>query len=402
MRLRVLLFLILAASMLASKPASAGTLDIVFGAIGKSATAGSQITIPIYFNNLGDVPITVEPPQTIRFQLSSEGGSQDATAHLAETKAPSQPEQVGAKGFMKVIYTLMLPKNVRGYVYLSAPQFKNSGRYLLVSAPPSEDKSRFAWLPRTDDEPMDNLIQLYQPYVKNISYYKPMYFLVGIEPENSKFQLSLKYRFFNPEKSFVREYPWIQGFHFGYTQTSFWDLKSDSAPFEDTSYKPELLYISPRLKTQWPALDALLLQAGIRHESNGRGGDLSRSTNIIYVEPVLVFFNEKRRTGLKINPSVWTYVDNDDKTNPDLYEYRGFFNIGVTFGKADSLVVDTNFQWAAQGTSIQVDLTYPLHTLFFSQLDMYIQVQYVSQLAESLINYTERTEAFRIGLAIVR
>ena len=65
-------------------------------------------------------------------------------------------------------------------------------------------------------------------------------------------------------------------------------------------------------------------------------------------------------------------------------------------------MVDTKFWWAAKGASVQVDVTYPLHTLFFSDLDLYFQVQYVNRLAESLLNYTERTEAGRLGFAIVR
>lgn len=398
MRLLMWCFLIMAAPM----PVLADALEVVCGLMGRSIQAGSQMTLPIYFNNTGHHPVMVTPPPRLTFQLTPGEGAHDTAAQLAAIGDAVPPVQVGPGEFLKANYTMTLPIGVKGMVYLSSLQFKNTGCYLSVTAPPSGEKSRFAWLPRTDDAPMDNLIQLYQPYVKNISYYQPMYFLVGTQPEFSKFQLSLKYRFFNPEKPFVQEHPWVRGFHFAYTQTSFWDLESDSAPFEDTSYKPELLYISPRLKTQWPALDALLLHAGIRHESNGRGGDLSRSTNIVYVEPTLVFYNRKRRTGLKITPSLWAYVDNDDETNPDFDQYRGFFNLEATFGKADSLVVGTNFRWAAQGASVQVDLTYPLHTLFFSQLDMYIQAQYVNQWAESLINYTERTEALRLGLAIVR
>ena len=35
-------------------------------------------------------------------------------------------------------------------------------------------------------------------------------------------------------------------------------------------------------------------------------------------------------------------------------------------------------------------------------LDVYLQFQYVNALAENLINYKERTEAFRLGFSIVR
>jgi phospholipase A1 len=51
---------------------------------------------------------------------------------------------------------------------------------------------------------------------------------------------------------------------------------------------------------------------------------------------------------------------------------------------------------------VQVDITYPLSNIIFNPLDVYVQAQYVNQLAESLLDYTERTEAFRLGFAIVR
>jgi len=297
---------------------------------------------------------------------------------------------------------LQMPDDVHGPVRLQVLQFGDAGPYLAVRKKRMEEEIQPSWLPETTDQPLDALIQLYQPYVKNISFYKPMYFLVGTDPQYSKFQLSLKYRLFNPQKPFVQEHPWLNGFHFGYTQTSFWDLASDSAPFEDTSYKPELIFITDRLKTKIPALDGLFLRTGLRHESNGRGGEFSRSTNIAYIEPIFIFYNEHRRTGMKITPRVWTYFGNEDENNPDIERYRGYFNLGITVGKADSMVVDTQLWWASEGASVQVDATYPLHTLFFSDLDLYLQVQYANRLAESLLHYTERTEAFRLGFAIVR
>lgn len=398
MRPLILLLLILTVPL----AALADTVETAIGTIANTPQAGRQLVVPIFFHNTGRTPVTIELAPEVLMQLSVENETVQVQAKRVGDKNASH-QIIKAQGFFKAQYTLTLPKDLRGMAYLTVPDFKNAGLYLSVTEATSAPKHRFAWLPKTSDQPMDSLIQLYQPYIKNISYYEPMYFLVGTQPEDSKFQISLKYRFFSEEKSLVKKYPWLQGFHFGYTQTSFWDLDSDSAPFEDTSYKPEIFYSSQRLKAQWPALDALFLKTGIRHESNGRGGELSRSTNTIYIEPNLIFYNEKRRTGLKITPRIWTYVGNDDETNPDLHRYRGYFNLSVSFGKADNLVVDTHFQWAAEGASVQVDFTYPLHNIFiFNHLDMYFQAQYASTLGESLVNYTDRTEAVRLGFAIVR
>jgi len=379
----------------------ADPLDILVAPPEQPPIAGTAMIFSVYYHNTGELPIPVTYDRELDCRLISEGHSVDTKARRMAPERP-EPAVIGVQGYAKVFYVLRLPDDLHGPVQLQILQFEKAGLNLTVRKQPPEDKNSLSWLPRTTDEPLDALIELYQPYVKNISFYKPMYFLVGADPQYSKFQLSLKYRLFNPEKPFLKKHPWMKGFHFGYTQTSFWDLASDSAPFEDTSYKPELFYITDRLTTKIPALDGLFLQTGLRHESNGRGGDSSRSTNIAYIGPIFIFYNEHRRTGIKIAPKVWSYFGNEDQNNPDIERYRGYFNLGVTFGKADSLVVDTTFWWAAEGASIQIDATYPLHTLFFSDLDLYFQVQYANRLAESLLNYTERTEAFRLGFAIVR
>lgn len=126
---------------------------------------------------------------------------------------------------------------------------------------------------------------------------------------------------------------------FGYTQTSFWDIESNSAPFEDTSYKPELFWTSRNLISGVSAVKGLFFQSGFQHESNGRGGDLSRNTNYLYVKPVFVFFSGRNRYGLQIAPKIWTYINNDDDTNPDLADYRGYFDLEIKLGKADSFVL---------------------------------------------------------------
>ena len=112
--------------------------------------------------------------------------------------------------------------------------------------------------------------------------------------------------------------------------------------------------------------------------------------------------NKKELTGLKVSPRFWVYAFNDNENNPDLADYRGYFDLQLTFGKANSLICDTYLGLAAEGGSATVDLTYPLHRLFKNNIDLYLQVEYVNALAESLLHYKERTEAVRIGFAIVR
>ncbi len=249
---------------------------------------------------------------------------------------------------------------------------------------------------------LDSFFTLYQPYLGNISAYKPIYFLIGTNPANSKFQFSFRYRFFNPAGPLAAKHPWVNGLHFGYTQTSFWDLKSDSAPFEDTSYKPELFHLSRNFVSGRVGLQGFFLQTGLQHESNGQGEGKSRSTNILYIRPIMIFYKKASRLGMQISPRFWVYVANSGEDNGDLPDYRGYFELEAKAGKADSLVAGVVLRWAREGGSVQLDLTYPISQYLSDNLAIYLQAQYVNTLAESLLNFRERTDAFRLGLAFIR
>lgn len=401
--MRLLTAFLLLGLFLTSTIALAQTLEPVIGPPLETPQAGQPLIFSVYYHNSGSQAVTLSVPDQLACQIKSSQKSMDATARRIEPE-DNTPIAVTAGGFIKARFQLMLSEDTPSQVQLIVPEISSAGLLIAVVPikPENDPTEGFSWSARTTDPPMDALIALYQPYVKNISFYKPMYFLVGTDPEKSKFQVSFKYRFFNPEKPLAKRYPWVEGFHLGYTQTSFWDLASDSAPFEDTSYQPEIFFISPRIKTGISSLDGLFIKTGYQHESNGRGGTMSRSTNYAYIEPILLFYNEQKRSGIKLSSKFWCYVDNEEENNPDIEDYKGYFNLGITLGKADALVVDTNFQWADKGASVQVDATYPLDGLFFNHLDMYLHVNYSNTLAESLINFREREEAVRIGLSIVR
>lgn len=252
-----------------------------------------------------------------------------------------------------------------------------------------------------DNISMDELFSLYQPYQVNFNAYEPVYFLAGAHLEESKFQISFKYQVFKAEDSLAMNHPWVTGFNMGYTQTSFWDLRSPSAPFEDTSYKPELFYLSPNIDKRPDWLNGLLFQTGIRHESNGRGETSSRSTNSVYIRPIFAFVRQDKY-GVLLAPRFRAYFKNSKENNPDLPDYRGNFDIDIKMGKTDSLVLGSNIALAKKGVSYQADLTYPLHHYIFKDLNIFLQVQYVDSFAENLLDYQKRTHALRIGFALIR
>lgn len=392
--------------LLMTTEASAQSIEPVLGQPRGQPAVEGQLILPVYFYNNGETVETISIPDHLTCRLSSQGDTMEITARRADP-VNAASAAIDAKGYLKTLYSLTLPPSLMGTVRLLVPDLGQAGIVFTVeNASPTfkEADAQKSSPPEQKDEKVDlsAFIELYQPYAKNISFYQPMYFLVGTDPKNSKFQISFKYRFFDPEKRLVQKHPWVQGIHFAYTQTSFWDLASASKPFEDTSYKPEFFYQTQNIDTGIDWLKGCFLKTGLQHESNGLGGETSRSTNFAYVEPSFILLNEKKLTGLKISPRFQLYVANDDSTNADLSDYRGYWDLRLTFGGATGLIVDSYVRWADAGGSALVDVTYPLHRLLRTNVDLYLQVEYVNALAESLLHYTDRTEALRIGLAIVR
>lgn len=251
-------------------------------------------------------------------------------------------------------------------------------------------------------ETLDSLFNLYQPYLANIGPYKPIYFLYGADPEDSRFQISLKYQLLGDQCPLNRSCEWMRGIHLGYTQTSSWDLESDSSPFEDTSYQPEIFFLSDNVSMRPEWLDGLFYQVGAQHESNGRAGDESRSTNYFYLTPSAILYGETKHFGIQVSPKFVYFFNNSEDTNPDIDKYRGNFELGLKTGIAMGPVLEANFRFASKGVSTQLDLTYPLSMWFFKNLEFYLHAQYVDTYAETLIDYEERTRAFRFGIALLR
>lgn len=251
-------------------------------------------------------------------------------------------------------------------------------------------------------ENLDSMFSLYQPYLTNIGPYKPIYFLYGANPEDSRFQISFKYQLLGAQCSLTKSCEWMKGINLGYTQTSSWNLESDSSPFEDTSYQPEIFYLSGNVSRRPGWLDGLFYQAAVQHESNGRAGEDSRSTNYFYFTPSAILFNETNGLGIQVSPKFVYFFNNSDDSNPDIDKYRGNFELEIKAGRAESLVLGANFHFAPKGTSMQLDLTYPMSMGFFRNLEFYLHAQYARAYAETLIDYQERTDAIRFGIAMVR
>ncbi|MFC1829335.1 phospholipase A [Thermodesulfobacteriota bacterium] len=381
--------------------AYAGDVVTIIAPPAKIPQSGHTSEFSIYVHNSGDETVWMKLPGQLTCQIESDGRTREVTA-AAVAPFQEKPVALEKNSFVKRRYRFTVPEDIEGPVRMAISEIDAAGVMFLVTAA-TQPKTEVAETaePSKDQAALESLFTLYQPYLANLSVYEPMYFLVGTDPTQSKFQLSFKYRLFNPKGAPAEKYSWLNGVHFGYTQTSFWDLKSESAPFKDTSYKPELFFLSPDIDRRPSWMKGFFVQTGFQHESNGRGGDFSRSTNFLYAKPIFIFYDKKRRLGLQVAPKIWAYIHNDEETNPDLDDYRGYFELDTKLGMPDNFMLGSYFRWADEGASIQLDLTYPVHRFPFSTFDFYLQAQYASALAESLLDYRKRTEAFRLGFAIV-
>ena len=164
---------------------------------------------------------------------------------------------------------------------------------------------------------------------------------------------------------------------------------------------PELFYLLPKIDLNLERVSAFGLQGGFQHESNGKGGPDSRSTNYLYIKPVLGV-HLAGPFHVSVAPKLFAYVDNEDENNPDLADYRGYVDLEVGIMDPEGIALNSHLWLASKGTSVQLDLTYPMTRLMGKSMNFYLHAQYFSGYAETLIHYDERQDAFRIGFAIVR
>jgi outer membrane phospholipase A len=391
--------LIVSLVLLFSGVAYAGGIETLIVPPAESPLAGQFMVFSVYFSNPEDTPLPIDVPKSVTCRLIA--GDKTIEVEAKAVRETSEKTMIVCAGcFKKIQYSLEIPSLIEGTVSMEIPNFETAHVMFAVQSGSPLKKSTEGKSESIKFPTLDSLFELYQPYIKNLSAYNPMYFLVGTDPKQSKFQISFKYRLFDTNSELVQDHPWAKGFHLAYTQTSFWNLRSASQPFEDTSYKPEFFFLSPNLKFPWAT--GLFVKTGFQHESNGRGGELSRSTNFLYVKPIYIYYWPKHKLGFLVSPKIWAYTINDDVNNLDLNDYLGYFDLEIKAGQTDGFVLGSHFRYAKEGGSVELNLTYPLSQIIFKNLNLYFQIQYVNALAESLLNFRDRTEALRLGFAIVR
>lgn len=393
------------------------------------AAAGAELTVEVFHTNPAAEAETLSILDRLECLLQTSGGSVPG-ALIRGGPAEREPIALISGSFRKDVYTLRLPEGVRGVVEIelvgiaaNAVMFQVGlaeraedaspavAPAVAVASEDSGDGGAPEAAPQTGErgaEPPEANADASEPdlterplYFGNFFSHEPIYFIAGDRADGAKFQLSFKYRFFNPEGPLAQRVEWIDDFYLGYSQLSLWDIYDESSPFKDTNYKPELMYFKERFTDEWGWVSQMDMQAGVRHESNGQPVGSSRSINYLYLRPTFKFGNTERYH-VSVIPRAWVYVG-DLSDNPDIADFRGYADLELALGKYDGAELRSLFRLGTEGKgSVQLDLTYPLSRLLFHNLALYFYTQFFTGYGETLLTYDEKDTAFRIGFGLTR
>lgn len=337
-------------------------------------------------------PDAAQPwPATLQLRLHGGRGQ----VYLVElSAAPGDAAQT------RRVYAARLPSRIDGLLRADLLDRPSNRLALLASAgeaadaivrisDPATPEASLRLDPLPDDEPA-------------LSANEPVYFVAGSRDGlNARFQLSFKYRLFDAQSAPARLIPALARLHFGYTQTSLWDLDRESKPFRDTSYRPSLFWQGRIREKDGSALLPGHLRGGYEHESNGKDGAGSRSIDTLFLQPAWRADFAGGKT-LLFAPKFYAYLDRED--NPEIARYRGHADWLLRFGDESGWLFSGRLRRGTAGRAGGlIDLSVPLRDPLFARTGGFLHFQVVSGYGESLIDYNvKRPAQWRIGFSIVR
>ncbi len=242
-----------------------------------------------------------------------------------------------------------------------------------------------------------------QNYILPWSYVteqNPIYSDNGLYVNHAEAKFQFSFRFpLSSRDLFVKG----DGLDLAYTQKSFWQVyNSDSAPFRETNYNPEIFYTMPLSFRPFGADTAL--RFGLEHESNGRGiiGGvlLSRSWNRAYANLIYA----KDNYIISVRP--WYRFPENAKTsptdpagddNPDIEKYLGYFDLTAALQYRNlefSLLARNNLRTNENHGAIELGMSFPM----YHKIRGY--AQFFNGYGESLIDYNHNINRVGIGILL--
>jgi len=181
-----------------------------------------------------------------------------------------------------------------------------------------------------------------------------------------------------------------------YTNRSFWHVYNSeiSSPFRETNHEPEAWV---QFTPGWDIFGFrnLANTLGIAHQSNGRGGVLSRSWNRVYVN----FVFARGNFALDFKPWIRISENLDTDDNPDMTDYLGHYELRAAYKWDEhvfSVMSRNNLESGFDQGGVEFGWSFPLWN--YPYVKAYIQ--YFRGYGESLIDYNQHVNRIGIGISV--
>lgn len=199
------------------------------------------------------------------------------------------------------------------------------------------------------------------------------------------------------------------GLYFGYTQNSFWNILDHGTPNFENNYMPELLFYGDALSAgkdyQW-YMPSLLLS--LNHQSNGRTESELRSADRFIFTGEL---GNPVKNGFYASFSFWRFLQ-ISANNPDIANHIGKGELKLNWQ------FTSTHQTVRGGASLASRFIYDTPLFTNMELDFFLDpfyglksdakwlptfmAQFFHGRGENLMNYRERVNNLRLGLAFIR
>ncbi len=266
----------------------------------------------------------------------------------------------------------------------SAPQADEQDTQILSKRIEEENEiafHRLAFLPH------------YATYFSPASYYSgygdaPLSEARNYKPLETEFQISFK---FPLRQNLLLDKDMV---FLAYTQRSFWQLYTESAPFRETNYQPELVYaMSDLAEVNNVKLTAVAFS--LNHQSNGQPEPQSRSWNRLMGN--VAFEYHRFSFGGQLWWRIPESADVDD--NPDITDYLGHgrFLFAYRPGKDQLLTLglQNHLESDFRRGSTELTWSFPIRN---SRLKWYLRA--FAGYGDSMADYNRFIQRYSIGLAM--
>jgi phospholipase A1 len=213
---------------------------------------------------------------------------------------------------------------------------------------------------------------------------------ISLDAVEAKFQISLKFPLL------VGLFNDTFDIYAAYTNRSFWQVynKDASSPFRETNHEPEA-WVQFHPNWEFLGFTNAWNSFGIVHQSNGRGGTLSRSWNRVYAW----FTLERGNLAMSFKPWYRIPEDSVDDDNADITDYLGHYELTASYKVGEnvfSMMSRNNIESGFKRGAFEFSWSFPLGN--WPYLKGY--AQYFTGYGESLIDYNQYVNTIGIGVSL--